>query len=46
MAVMARRGERGERKRCVLRPAFNPGAVPTQVQLAPQNADAKLKYRE
>jgi hypothetical protein len=46
VAVMARRGERGERKRCVLRPAFNPGAVPTQVQLAPQNADAKLKYRE
>ena len=27
-------------------PLFNPGAVPTQVELAPQNADAKLKYRE
>ena len=39
------RGERGERKRCV-RPAFKPVAVPTQVELAPQNADAKLKYRE
>ena len=56
MAVMARRFERGEGKRCVrhergerkrcVRPAFKPVAVPTQVELAPQNADAKLKYRE
>ena len=43
----SKRGERGRARgsACAREPRFYPGAVPTQVQLAPQNADAKLKYR-